>query len=152
MRYIKKVRECEAWQWNGKTQADLEEFMELTGLKDAYFGELYCRQGVIFKNFAGIKSILEKGDFLKKTDNVYGIEGNVGYDQISRESLEKMYEPKHNTPSVTFSGFNSVEDAQAFIDWYSGSGEQEASCWQGENSLGSDWSISKNGLKAEVNE
>lgn len=36
--------------------------------------------------------------------------------------------------TVTFKGFHTKEQAQAFAEWYSGSGEQDASIWMEVNS------------------
>jgi uncharacterized protein YodC (DUF2158 family) len=34
---------------------------------------------------------------------------------------------------VIVSGFNTIEEAQVFCDWYEGQGEQDASYWFEEN-------------------
>ncbi len=43
----------------------------------------------------------------------------------------KRYEAELNNGklSVTFTGFDTMEQATAFYDWYSGQGEQDASIW-----------------------
>lgn len=47
--------------------------------------------------------------------------------------FSKNYDPNQKC-SVTFTGFETMAQARAFADWYSGSGEQDAAYWLEEHS------------------
>jgi hypothetical protein len=41
--------------------------------------------------------------------------------------------------TVEITGFKSVEDAEEFINWYQGAGEQDSEIWQQEHSPEGNW-------------
>lgn len=88
--------------------------------------QFVLKSAISFSSFLTIVDVVNQIN----TENDFEVDPNVIY--LIRKDLKEWKEKENNFSeeiSVTIKGFNKIEEAQEFCNWYSGQGEQNSSIW-----------------------
>ena len=69
--FIKRIKEFDAYAWNGSSQADADRFSYENGFPRFDYGSIKGKEGLII-DFGGNKSVAAKGDYvIKHPDGIH---------------------------------------------------------------------------------